>query len=93
MLIGIILIFGIIQISFNFLRIGTQGAAGQFVWYRTNVGKTLETNYTQQGLFSDNNAIDYQFGAKDIFNLQFGHYNKFLDHVNGRDPENGVYVA
>lgn len=33
------------------------------------------------------------YGRKDVFDLQFPHYNKFIEYVKDRDDKDGVLIA
>ena len=37
--------------------------------------------------------INYGYNAQDVFNLQFGHYNAFINHVKERKSSDGVLIA
>jgi hypothetical protein len=54
-----------------------------------NIGQTTEfdTGLQQQQILKNG------YGWKDVFNLQFPHYNKFLNYVENRKNEDGVLVA
>jgi hypothetical protein len=78
-----------IQFLLNFIRISSQGSVGPFVWYKQSNGSvpfiTSQLQYTQV------NKVPY--GAKDVFDLQFPHYNKFIDYTKTRKDEDGVFIA
>jgi hypothetical protein len=37
--------------------------------------------------------IKYNYRRKDVFDLQFPHYNAFIDHVKDRADDDGVLIA
>ncbi|MFZ2150417.1 MAG: hypothetical protein WAZ12_04565 [Candidatus Absconditicoccaceae bacterium] len=80
---------GSVQFLFNFIRISSQGAGGPFLWYRMNVGKVYEINEGLQG----QEVLKYGYGWKNVFDLQFPHYNKFIDLVKDRPNNDGVLIA
>jgi hypothetical protein len=52
-------------------------------------GTTVElTDQLQQ-----KNSIQSPYGWKDVFDLQFPHYNKFIDYTANRDNKDGVLIA
>ncbi|AHB41498.1 hypothetical protein P148_SR1C00001G0708 [candidate division SR1 bacterium RAAC1_SR1_1] len=82
-------IWGIIQLFFNFIRISSQGSGGPFARYKMNTGKTIELDANLQQKESIVNKYDW----KDVFDLQFPHYNKFIELVKERKDEDGVFIA
>lgn len=87
--IGLLSIRGVLQLFFNLIRISSQWVGGPFARYRMNIGQTTEfdTGLQQQQILKNG------YGWKDVFNLQFPHYNKFLNYVENRKNEDGVLVA
>ena len=80
---------GLMQLVLNFVRISSQGGGGPFLRYKMNNGKTVEiTNTLQQ-----KEVIKAGYGQKDVFDLQFPHYNKFIDYVKNRSDTDGVLIA
>jgi hypothetical protein len=70
----------VIQFMLNFIRIASQGASGPFERYKMANGKTVEvTDQLQQ-----KEGIQSPFLWKNVFDLQFPHYNKFIDYVKNR---------
>lgn len=54
-----------------------------------NNGKTIEiTNSLQQ-----KEVIKSKYGRKDVFDLQFPHYNKFIEYVKDRPNADGILIA
>jgi hypothetical protein len=37
--------------------------------------------------------LKYFYSQKDVFNLQFPHYNKFIEYVKDRADKDGVLIA
>jgi hypothetical protein len=71
------------------VRISSQGGGGPFLRYRMNNGKAIEiTSDLQQ-----KEIITSNYGRKDVFDLQFPHYNKFIEYVQERKNEDGVLIA
>jgi len=54
-----------------------------------NNGNTVEITDTLQ----QKNVVKAGYGQKDVFDLQFPHYNKFIDYVKNRSDKDGVLVA
>ncbi len=88
-IIFLFVIRGIIQFVLNFVRISSQGGGGPFLRYRMNNGKTVEITTSLQ----QTEVIKAGYGQKDVFNLQFPHYNKFIDYVKNRKNTDGVLIA
>jgi hypothetical protein len=54
-----------------------------------NNGKVSEiTNNLQQ-----KEVVKSAYGRKNVFDLQFPHYNKFIEYTKDRDNEDGVLIA
>jgi hypothetical protein len=87
-----IVLVAIIQTWLNLMRIASQWGSGPFTWYKWSTGKEnifLFTNqWIQQKEIQRNN---YQ--ASDVFNLQFWHYNTFIQYIKNRKDEDGVLIA
>lgn len=88
-IIVILWLWGSIQFVLNFIRISSQGAWWPFLWYRMNVGKVYELNEWLQWA----EVLKYWYGWKDVFDLQFPHYNKFIDLVDNRPNDDWVLIA
>lgn len=78
-----------VQFLFNFIRISSQWAWWPFLWYRMNVGKVYEINEWLQW----QEVLKYWYGWKNVFDLQFPHYNKFIDLVKDRPNNDWVLIA
>lgn len=88
-LIFLFIIRGLVQFSLNFIRISSQGGGGPFLRYRMNNGKTIEVTSNLQ----QKEVVTTKYGRKDVFDLQFPHYNKFIEHTKDRANEDGVLIA
>ena len=80
---------GVIQFGFNFVRISSQGGGGPFLRYKMNNGKTIEITTTLQ----QKEVVKAGYGQKDVFDLQFPHYNKLIEQVKNRKNTDGVLIA
>lgn len=80
---------GLVQFVLNFVRISSQGGGGPFLRYKMSNGKTMEITSTLQ----QKEVIKVGYGQQDVFNLQFPHYNKFIDYVKNRKDTDGVLIA
>ncbi|HKL44189.1 MAG TPA: hypothetical protein VJ892_02845, partial [Candidatus Absconditabacterales bacterium] len=87
--IGLFALWMLAQMFFNFIRISSQGASGPFLWFKQSVGQVQEITpqLTQESV----NKIGYS--QKDVFDLQFPHYNKFIEYTKDRKNEDGVLIA
>ncbi len=83
------ILWALLQLVFNLIRIASQGGSGPFVRYKSNVGQI--TVLDDQLSWQPKNTVGYWL--KDIFNLQFPHYNKFLSVVNQREDGDWVIIA
>ena len=90
--IGIVILTSLIQTIFNVFRIASQWWSWPFTWYKWAIGKDSVFVFTAQWL-SQQEKIQYNYKAQDVFNMQFGHYNPFLNHVKDRKDENWVLIA
>lgn len=80
---------GILQLFFNLIRISSQWVGGPFAWYRMNIWQTIEFNESLQ----QEQVLKNGYNWKDVFDLQFPHYNKFINYVVNRKNEDGVLIA
>lgn len=88
-MITILWIWVVLQFFFNWIRISSQWAWWPFGRYKSNVWKVTEFDE----LLQQKETIKYNYGWKDVFDLQFGHYNKFMDAVKDREDSDGVLIA
>lgn len=79
----------LVQLVLNFVRISSQGWWGPFLRYKMNNGKMVEITSTLQ----QKEVVKSGYGRKDVFDLQFPHYNKFINYVKNRKDVDGVLVA
>ncbi|HRU50281.1 MAG TPA: hypothetical protein P5155_02135 [Candidatus Absconditabacterales bacterium] len=79
----------LVQMFFNLIRISSQGASGPFLWFKQSVGKVTEV--TDDLRIEEKVKIGYS--QKDVFDLQFPHYNKFIEYTKDRDDKDGVLIA
>lgn len=91
--VSVLVLFGVIQYVLNIARMSNQGAAGSFVRYRSGIGQTQEIVADSQRGMRVQSQVKYGYGASDLFALQFGHYQRFIDLVEDRSEDDGVYVA
>jgi hypothetical protein len=77
------------QFILNFSRIASQGWAGPFLRYKSNVWNVTVTDEQLQS--STITKIGYS--AKDVFDLQFPHYNPVLSILNARGKDEWVTIA
>lgn len=88
-LIFLLVIRGCIQFLLNFVRISSQGAGGPFLRYKMSNGS--DTQITEN--LEQKTVVKAGYGRKDVFDLQFPHYNVFIDHVKERADTDGVLIA
>jgi hypothetical protein len=72
-----------VQLLLNFIRIGSQGGWGIFVQYKTANARSQDIDEQLQ----PKPIINYGVSGKDIFDLQFPHYNKTIAAIDA-NPEN-----
>jgi hypothetical protein len=88
-LIFLFAIRGLVQFILNFIRISSQGGTGPFLRYKMNNGKSVEISASLQ----QKEIVKAGYGRKDVFDLQFPHYNKFIEYVKNRKNTDGVLIA
>ena len=82
-------IWAVVQLVLNFVRISSQWWGGPFERYKMGYGKTTEiSDQLQQNQIDQSN-----YGWKDVFDLQFPHYNKLIDTIKDRPDTDGVLIA
>jgi len=89
LLIWLLSLYIIVQAVFNVSRIATQGSSWPFWWYKSNVWE----RQTVSDKLEFNTEKVYTFNAQDIFALQFGQYQPFIDAVKDRKDEDWVMIA
>ena len=79
------------QLILNFLRIGSQAGTWPFGRYKASTGKEQKI----WSSFSDltKTTTTYSFGAKNVFDLQFGQYSPLIEELKNRKDEDGVLIA
>lgn len=86
---GILWLWMIIQMFFNLVRISSQWASWPFLWFKQSVGRVSEV--------TDDLRIEEKvkvwYSQKDVFDLQFPHYNKFIEYTKDRDNNDWVLIA
>lgn len=90
--ISIVLLTALIQTIFNLFRMASQWWSWPFTRYKWATGKESVFIFTAQWL-SQQEKIQYNYRAKDVFNIQFWHYNPFLNHITNRKDEDWVLIA
>lgn len=79
----------LLQFVLNFIRISSQWAGWPFLWYRMNVWKAVEYNNVLQWW----EVLKYWYWRKDVFDLQFPHYNQFINMTENREDKDWVLIA
>ena len=79
------------QLILNFLRIGSQAGTWPFGRYKASTGREQKI----WSSFSDltKTTTTYSFGAKNVFDLQFGQYSPLIEELKNRKDEDGVLIA
>lgn len=85
----ILWVWVILQLFFNWIRISSQWAWWPFARYKSNVWMVTEFDE----LLQQKEIIKYNYNWKDVFDLQFGHYNKFIDFTANRQDKDWVLIA
>lgn len=88
-IVGIGLVMAVFQLALNYTRIASQGGGGPFMWYRSHVGTVTEID----DMLTQTQVTKVGYNAKDVFDMQFSHYNAPLKDINGRKKGEGVVVA
>lgn len=87
--IWLLVIWSAIQVLMNFVRISSQWGGGPFVRYKMSAG----TQNIIENTLSQKQELTIPYTWKNVFDLQFAHYNKFIEHVKDRPDEHGVSIA
>ena len=79
----------VIQFFYNFIRIASQWSSWPFLWFKQSVWVEQVINewlgsQTQQKML---------YSQKDVFDLQFPQYNRFIEYVKDRKDEDWVLIA
>lgn len=91
-IISIILLTSLVQTIFNLFRIASQWWSWPFTWYKWWTGKESVFIFTPQWL-SQQEKIQYGYKSQDVFNMQFWHYNSFINYTKDRKDEDWVLIA
>lgn len=79
----------LIQFFYNFIRIASQWSSGPFLWFKQSV---WEEQIISDSLTSKS-EIKVPYSQKDVFDLQFPQYNRFIEYVKDRKNEDWVLIA
>jgi len=79
----------IIQFVLNFIRISSQWASWPFIRYQMNNWKEITFNDNLQQA----QTVKIWYKQKDVFDLQFPHYNKFIEATKNRKNSEWVLIA
>jgi len=87
-MISIFAIWWMIQMVFNFVRIASQWAWWPFARYKMWIGEVNE-------IWNDlsNKMSRKPYSTKDVFDLQFPHYNFMIEYTKDRKDEDWVLIA
>lgn len=78
-----------VQFFYNFIRISSQWSSWPFLWYKQSVWVQQVIN---EWLWSQNQQ-KMLYSQKDVFDLQFPQYNRFIEYVKNRSDEDWVLIA
>jgi len=81
-----------IQFVLNFVRISSQWWEFNFVRYKWSSANINTYQVSQWGIIPKT-SLQIPYTADDVFDLQFGHYNAFIDAVKNRKDDEGVLIA
>lgn len=82
--------FGLYQLLLNFIRISSQWGSGPFMWYKQTNWNVYQINWAS---FSSTETLKSPYVWTDVFNLQFPHYNKFIELANNRGNDVWIFLA
>ena len=86
---GLFGLFVLMQFFYNFIRIASQWSSGPFLWFKQSV-------WEEQIIWDDLSSkteTKIWYSQKDVFDLQFPQYNKFIEYVKNRKDEDWVLIA
>ncbi len=86
---GLLWLWMIVQMFFNLIRISSQWASWPFLWFKQSVGKVSEVTNDLR----IEEKVKVWYSQKDVFDLQFPHYNAFIEYTKNRDNNDGVLIA
>ncbi len=87
--IWLFVIIWFLQLIFNVIRISSQWWSWAFMWYKSNTW--IENQFNEQ--LQQVKIKKSNFWKNDVFNLQFPHYNKFIQAMNQSSSEEGALIA
>lgn len=87
----LLIALGVTQTILNLIRIASQGGEWPFTRYKGSTGRQQSFTISTQGVLPREEIVS--FGYDDVFNLQFGHYNSFINAVANRKDEEGILIA
>lgn len=87
--IWLLVLWSAIQLLMNFIRISSQWGGGPFVRYKMSAG----TQNVIENTLGQKQELSIPYTRKSVFDLQFSHYNKFIEYVKDRPDEDGVSIA
>ena len=90
-LLALLVIYAFVQTLFNLIRMASQWWEWPFTWYKWSTGKEQVFTINPQGIVPQEKVSS--FGYDDVFALQFGHYNTFINAVAHRKNEDGILIA
>ncbi len=83
-----------IMLYLNFIRISTQGGWWPFMWYKQWAGYETTVNVDENtGEIDQVQQIETPYTKEDVFSMQFWHYDKFIEKVDQRKVEEGLFIA
>lgn len=82
-------LFVLIQFFYNFIRISSQWSSWPFLWFKQSV---WEKQIIGDDL-SSKTETKIWYSQKDVFDLQFPQYNKFIEYVKNRKDKDWVLIA
>jgi len=85
-------LFGVIvvmQFFYNFIRISSQWSSWPFLWYKQSV---WNVDVIENDL-SVSQKLKIWYSKKDVFDLQFPQYNRFIEYVKNRNDKDWVLIA
>lgn len=83
------IMWAIVQLTLNFIRISSQGGGGPFVHYKFSNGITQEFDE----MLASKSVNKFPYTSNDILNIQFPHYNKIIKIADQRKDEEVIMIA
>lgn len=85
----LLVLWSSVQLLMNFIRISSQWWWWPFVRYKMWVW----TQQVVENTLAQSSELKIPYTWKNVFDLQFSHYNKFIEHVKDRPDEDWVSIA